>query len=246
MHNGPRSHFDRELGAQGIGNLLCGAVGALPMTGVIVRSSANVQAGATSRASAILHGLWLLAFVAALPFVLKLVPVASLAGVLVFTGVKLADPKSLTGLKRYGRTPMVIYALTALMIVATDLLTGVLVGFGLSIAFLAVKAAQLKVSLTYREDQPDQADLRLVGAATFLRVPQLTKVLEQVKPGTTLHVPLERVSYIDHACMELLEDWGRTQASNGMRLVIEPKALERRLEGQAPAGQPVMPTQAPA
>jgi len=246
MHNGPRSHFDRELGAQGVGNLLCGAVGALPMTGVIVRSSANVQAGATSRASTIFHGLWLLAFVAALPFVLKLVPVASLAGVLVFTGVKLADPKSLTGLKRYGRTPMVIYALTALMIVATDLLTGVLVGFGLSIAFLAVKAAQLKISLTYREDQPDQADLRLVGAATFLRVPQLTKVLEQVKPGTTLHVPLERVSYIDHACMELLEDWGRTQASNGMRLVIEPKALERRLEGQAPAGQPVMPTQAPA
>jgi len=132
------------------------------------------------------------------------------------------------------------------MIVATDLLTGVLVGFGLSIAFLAVKAAQLKVSLSYREDQPDQADLRLVGAATFLRVPQLTKVLEQVKPGTTLHVPLDRVSYIDHACMELLEDWGRTQASNGMRLVIEPKALERRLEGQAPAGQPVMSTQTSA
>jgi len=246
MHNGPRSHFDRELGAQGVGNLLCGAVGALPMTGVIVRSSANVQAGATSRASTIFHGLWLLAFVAALPFVLKLVPVASLAGVLVFTGVKLADPKSLTGLKRYGRAPMAIYALTALMIVATDLLTGVLVGFGLSIAFLAVKAAQLKISLTYREDDPQQAELRLVGAATFLRVPQLTKVLEQVKPGTTLHVPLDRVSYIDHACMELLEDWGRTQASNGMQLVIEPKALERRLEGQAPASQSVMPVQAPA
>jgi Sulfate permease and related transporters (MFS superfamily) len=87
IHNGQRTNFDQELSAQGIGNFLCGIVGALPMTGVIVRSSANVQAGAKTRASAVLHGLWLLAFVVALPSVLRMVPTASLAGVLVLTGL---------------------------------------------------------------------------------------------------------------------------------------------------------------
>ena len=86
MHNGQRSDFDKELSAQGVGNMLCGLVGALPMTGVIVRSSANVQAGATTRLSAIFHGVWLLAFVLLLSSVLQSIPVASLAGVLVYTG----------------------------------------------------------------------------------------------------------------------------------------------------------------
>jgi hypothetical protein len=97
MHSGQRSDFDRELSAQGVGNMLCGVLGALPMTGVIVRSSANVQAGAQTRASAIFHGLWLLAFVLLLSSVLQQIPVASLAGVLVYTGVKLVDFKAFEG-----------------------------------------------------------------------------------------------------------------------------------------------------
>ncbi|TWI57491.1 MFS superfamily sulfate permease-like transporter [Pseudomonas duriflava] len=231
MHQGPRSQFNRELSAQGVGNLLCGIVGALPMTGVIVRSSANVQAGAKTRASAILHGLWLLGFVAALPFVLKQIPIASLAGVLVYTGVKLASPAALQGLKQYGRTPIAIYAVTALTIVFTDLLTGVLLGFALSVATLAYKSSRLKITLVYDKDDETQAELRMIGAATFLKVPKLTQVLESIKPGTTLHVPLDRVSYIDHACMELLTDWERTHQASGMKLLIEPRALKRRLEG---------------
>ena len=89
MHSGQRSDFDKELSAQGVGNMLCGLVGALPMTGVIVRSSANVQAGATTRLSAMFHGVWLLGFVLLLSSVLQSIPVASLAGVLVYTGIKL-------------------------------------------------------------------------------------------------------------------------------------------------------------
>lgn len=81
MHDGPRTLYDKELRAQGVGNLLCGLAGALPMTGVIVRSSANVQAGAVSRASTMLHGGWILGFVAVLPFVLREVPMAALAGI---------------------------------------------------------------------------------------------------------------------------------------------------------------------
>ena len=231
MHNGQRSDFDKELTAQGVGNMLCGIVGALPMTGVIVRSSANVQAGATTRFSAIFHGVWLLAFVLLLSSVLQSIPIASLAGVLVYTGFKLVDLKAFRGLARYGRMPMFTYAATALAIIFTDLLTGVLVGFGLTLAKLAWKASRLKISLVDLP-QANEMELRLNGAATFLKVPALTQILAQVPAGNTLHVPLNYLSYIDHACLELFEEWGRANAAKGSKLMIEPRGLKRRLEGR--------------
>ena len=133
MHDGVRTNYNRELSAQGVGNMLCGVLGGLPMTGVIVRSSANVQAGAATRASAVLHGLWLLAAVAALPWALRAIPMAALAGVLVVTGwrlVSLVHFRHLLG--RYGLLPAGIWAATLATVVATDLLTGVLVGIALS------------------------------------------------------------------------------------------------------------------
>ena len=231
MHNGQRSDFDRELSAQGIGNMLCGLLGALPMTGVIVRSSANVQAGAQTRASAILHGVWLLGFVVVLGSVLQQIPVASLAGVLVYTGIKLVNVKAFRDLGRYGRMPMFTYAATALAIVFTDLLSGVLVGFALTLLKLAFKAARLKINLVPL-DEPGHLELRLSGAATFLKVPALTQTLESVPPGTTLHVPLGNLSYIDHSVLELLEDWGRSSLAAGSHLRIEQHGLKRRVEGR--------------
>jgi MFS superfamily sulfate permease-like transporter len=231
MHAGQRSDFDKELSAQGVGNVLCGLVGALPMTGVIVRSSANVQAGARTRLSTMFHGLWLLAFVLLLSSVLQSIPVASLAGVLVYTGCKLVDLKAFRGLGRYGRMPMFTYAATAAAIILTDLLTGVLVGFGLTLVKLAFKASRLKINLVPLE-QEGEMELRMVGSATFLKVPALTKVLETVPAGSTVHVPLANLSYIDHSCLELLEEWGRANAAQGSRLIIEPRGLKRRLEGR--------------
>jgi MFS superfamily sulfate permease-like transporter len=231
MHAGQRSDFDKELSAQGVGNVLCGLVGALPMTGVIVRSSANVQAGARTRLSTMFHGLWLLAFVLLLSSVLQSIPVASLAGVLVYTGCKLVDLKAFRGLGRYGRMPMFTYAATAAAIILTDLLTGVLVGFGLTLVKLALKASRLKINLVPLE-AAGEIELRMVGSATFLKVPALTKVLETVPPGSTVHVPLANLSYIDHSCLELLEEWGRASAAQGSRLIIEPRGLKRRLEGR--------------
>ena len=201
MHNGQRSDFDKELTAQGVGNMLCGIVGALPMTGVIVRSSANVQAGATTRFSAIFHGVWLLAFVLLLSSVLQSIPIASLAGVLVYTGFKLVDLKAFRGLARYGRMPMFTYAATALAIIFTDLLTGVLVGFGLTLAKLAWKASRLKISLVDLP-QANEMELRLNGAATFLKVPALTQILAKVPAGSTLHVPLNNLSYIEPPALQ--------------------------------------------
>ncbi len=122
MQQGPRTRYDRELFAQGVGNMVCGVLGALPMTGVIVRSSANVQAGGRTRLSAILHGVWLLIFVAGLAFLLRLIPTASLAAILVYTGYKLVNPKSVRELRKYGWGEVGIYAATVGTIVVTDLL----------------------------------------------------------------------------------------------------------------------------
>ena len=93
LHRGPRTKYDRELAAQGVGNSICGLLGVLPMTGVIVRSGANVEAGAVTRASAIMHGVWLLLFVSVIPFTLRYIPTSALAAILVYTGYKLAYPK---------------------------------------------------------------------------------------------------------------------------------------------------------
>lgn len=229
MHQGPRADFDRELTAQGVGNMLCGVLGALPMTGVIVRSSANVQAGARTRLSAMLHALWLLAAVVLLAALLEQIPVASLAGVLVCTGLKLIDLDALRQLGRYGRMAMLIHVATALTIVATDLLTGVLLGFALTLAQLAWQASRLKIGVV-RDGR--RVELRMQGAATFLRVPQLARALQGVPQDAWLHVPMAHLRYIDHACMELLEEWQRANQASGARLIIEARALTRRVEGR--------------
>jgi MFS superfamily sulfate permease-like transporter len=120
--------YSRELIAQGAGNMLCGVAGALPMTGVIVRSAANVRAGARTRLSAILHGVWLLGLVALAPGLLRLVPTASLAGLLVVVGLRLVNPGHIRVLARDGRLPVAVYAITLVTILATNLLTGVIAG----------------------------------------------------------------------------------------------------------------------
>ncbi len=227
IQQGPRTNYDRELMAQGVGNGICGMLGSLPMTGVIVRSSANVQAGAQSRLSAVLHGAWLLLFVVGLTFVLHLLPTASLAAMLVYTGYKLVDIKSVRELQSYGWSEVGIYAATVGMIVFTDLLTGVLVGVGLSAAKLLYRFShldsQLDINLT-----GNTAALKLRGAATFVRLPVLASELERVPRGAELHVDFEHLDYIDHACLELLMTWAKQHESVGGRLVIDWTSLHAR------------------
>lgn len=204
MHSGPRANFDRELSAQGVGNMLCGLVGALPMTGVIVRSSANVQAGAKTRWSAVMHGVWLLALVLVFPGVLRAIPMASLAGILVFTGIKLVDLQHLRGLRAYGKMPLVIYGATVAGIVAIDLLTGVIIGLGLSLLKLVLKATKLNI-LVEADHSRRQARLTLKGLATFVRLPQLAKALEEIPVDYRVEVQIQHLYYIDHSCLDLLK-----------------------------------------
>jgi MFS superfamily sulfate permease-like transporter len=232
MHGGQRTNYDRELIAQGVGNSICGLLGALPMTGVIVRSAANVQAGARTRKSAMLHGVWLLVFVCFLTPVLRLIPVACLAAVLVYTGYKLVDLRHLFELRRYGWSEVGIYLATLATIVATDLLTGVVVGIGLSAAKLLFTFAHLHTELR-PEIHANRVRLGLSGAATFLRLPRLAAALEQVPANTELHVDLEHLHYIDHACLELLTNWAKQHQTAGGTLIIDWDSLHAQFRNEA-------------
>jgi MFS superfamily sulfate permease-like transporter len=238
-----RTAYDRELFAQGVGNTLCGFVGALPMTGVIVRSSANIQAGAQTRLSAIMHGAWLLVFVVALSFLLRLIPTSSLAAMLVYTGYKLINVKAMAQLSKFGRGEVVIYAATVATIVFADLLTGVLTGIGLSALKLLYTFSHLQIKLHLPTDGKGMAVLKLYGSATFLRLPKLAAVLEQVPKGTDLQVDFRHLDYIDHACLELLMNWAKQHESTSGSLEIDWESLHARVrpDENVPEESMIMP-----
>jgi len=223
MHDGPRTKYNKELFAQGVGNMLCGAVGALPMTGVIVRSSANVQAGAVSRLSTIFHGVWILAFVALLPFVLRQVPSAALAGVLVVTGWKLVSLDHVRHLfARYGLLPALIWGATFVMVVATDLLTGVLVGMGLTLLELIPNLKKMRLDVAQRTLGEDESEIRLDGAATFIQLPKIAKVLDAAPNNGRVTLDTRGLTSLDHTVAEALSDWLKSKARAGVRVDLPP------------------------
>ncbi|HEV7280029.1 MAG TPA: SulP family inorganic anion transporter [Pirellulaceae bacterium] len=214
-----KTNYDQELAAQGVGNMICGVLGALPMTGVIVRSATNVQAGAKSRLSAILHGVWLLILVSFLAFMLRLIPIAALAAILVYTGYKLVNVKAIKELYKHGWWEVVVYFATMITIVVEDLLIGVVTGIVLSALRLLFVFSRLNIRLEFRE-QENIAILHLAGSATFLRLPILADKLEQVPPGSTLLVDLDELDHIDHACLDLLKNWSSSHEKTGGKMVI--------------------------
>lgn len=221
MHGGVRTNYDRELAAQGIGNMLCGLIGALPMTGVIVRSSANVQAGAVSRASTILHGVWLLAFVALLPAVLRQVPMASLGGVLVVTGWRLINLRHARELfKHHGPFPVAIWAATLFTVVAVDLLTGVIVGLALTGLELLPRLNRLGMRVRRREVRPGQYTLALAGNATFVQLPRLLRTLEAMPAEANIQVRTVGPFYLDHTCREAIADWAARRRRAGAQVIL--------------------------
>lgn len=235
MHSGPRTKYDQELAAQGVGNAICGALGVLPMTGVIVRSGANVEAGGQTRLSAILHGIWLLVFVSVLPAALRYIPLSALAAVLVFTGYKLAYPKIVPTLLKYGRGEVVIYVATIVTIVVTNLLAGVLLGLGLSLLKLLYAFSHLEVRKEVNAAE-NRVDLFLKGSATLIRLPLLAAELETLKPNTHIKVHIDEMDYIDHACIDLLTNWDRQHRGTGGSLEIEWEGLSRKYQARTNPG----------
>lgn len=219
MHDGVRTDYNQELKAQGIGNLCCGLLGALPMTGVIVRSSANIKAGAVSRASAVLHGVWLAAFVFLVPDLLAQIPTSALAAILVYIGWKLVDIQAIRSLHKHSRWEVAIYLVTLLAIVATDLLTGVLAGVGLAVLRVLISLAHLEVKVDGACDQV--VEVTLSGAATFLSLPKLSAALETVEKGKKVCLHLEPLLFVDHACLGAIEEFARLYERQGGTVVTE-------------------------
>ena len=227
MHIGARTNYDKELRAQGIGNMICGAFGALPMTGVIVRSAANVEAGATTRISAILHGAWLLLAVVAFPFVLNEIPTAVLAAILVYTGYKLVNIAQIRKIAEFGKQELVIYFVTLAGVVAIDLLTGVILGFVLATLKLVYTFSHLSIEVTH--DEPtNRTDVWMTGSATFFSIPQLSGALENAPGSSEVHIHVEKLDYIDHACLEMLSSWEKLHQSTGGSLIVEWNELVQR------------------
>jgi MFS superfamily sulfate permease-like transporter len=205
LHRGPRTDYDRELIAQGAGNAVCGALGALPMTAVIVRSAANVQAGAQTKVSRVLHGVWLLVFTVVVPGVLGIIPVAALAGLLVHAGCKLVPVREVRVLWRGHRGEVVVLGVTAVAIVVGNLFEGVLVGLALAIAKTAWVISHVHVET---EDRGAAGMVvRVMGNATFLRLPKLLDALEALPHDRDVRLELGGLRHVDHACAAALERW---------------------------------------
>ncbi|MET9823162.1 MULTISPECIES: SulP family inorganic anion transporter [Streptomyces] len=213
LHDGPRTQYDKELMAQGAGNTVCGVLGALPMTAVIVRSSANVGAGARTKASRVLHGVWLLLFAALLPSALALIPLPALAGILVHAGWKLIPFRGLVSLWRGHRGEALILVVTAVSIVAVNMFEGVLIGLALSVVKTAWEASHLRLEVVDKGAGPVQA--HLTGNATFLRLPKMLESLEALPQDRPVELDLSGLHHLDHACRTALENWAERHSAAG-------------------------------
>ncbi|MEU4208899.1 SulP family inorganic anion transporter [Streptomyces sp. NPDC026206] len=217
MHDGDPTDYNKELLAQGVGNTVCGVLGALPMTAVIVRSAANVQAGARTSLSRLLHGVWLLLFAVLLPAAIGIIPLAALAGVLVHAGCKLVPVKELAPLWRDHRGEAVILAVTALAIVTTSMFEGVVLGLLLAVVKSAWETSHVQAEV--RELTGGRLVVTVTGHATFLRLPRLLDTLESLPQDRPIELDLSGVRHLDHACRTALESWAARHNGAGVEAV---------------------------
>lgn len=207
---------DRELKAQGVGNMVAGLLGGLPITSVIVRSSANVHAGAQSRWSAVVHGALLLASVFALTAIVNLIPLACLATILIFTGYKLAKPSLFVAVAREGWDRFAPFIATIVGVLLTDLLIGIVIGIALSIA-LAIRANLRRTIVMARHH--DHFLLTFRKDVSFMGKVPLKRYLAQVPDHATLIVDAARADYIDPDVREMVEHFIEAAPTRG--IVIE-------------------------
>lgn len=224
QQHAPRTNYDRELFAQGIGNSICGAFQLLPGCGAVVRTGTNIVFGARTRLSTILHGVWLLLFCALFPQVIRLIPVSSLAAILVYTGVRLFKWRNFATFWKLGKGEFLVYVGTLGTIVIVDVLTGIITGVVLALLRLVYIFSHLDISLDL-DHENRKANLYLSGSATFIRLPKLADSLLRVPGNYELHVHLENLTYIDHACLDLLTNWEKQHEKAGGSLVLDWESL---------------------
>ncbi|MFG3615177.1 SulP family inorganic anion transporter [Nocardia sp. NPDC047654] len=209
MRPGHRTDFDRELIGQGSANVVSGLLGGLPIAAVIVRSITNANAGARSRASTVLHGVWILLFAVALAGLVRQIPTAALAGLLIFVGAQLIKLAHIRLARRAGE--MYVYLATVLGVVFLNLLQGMVIGLVLAFALLLWRVVRVTIAAA-----PVPGSRRWVvsidGTCTFLALPKLTAELAKVPAGADVTVEMT-VDFLDHATHEFLTEWARERES---------------------------------
>ena len=214
-----KSDLDRDLTAVGLGNMLSGFIGGLPMIAEIVRSSANVNSGAKTGWSNFFHGLVLLVFVALFPHLIHNIPLASLAVLLVYTGYRLASPQSFKQVLDVGLEQLFLFIVTIVSVLATNLLLGVLIGISVKLAVHLARGVWLgnlfKIHFTIQQKDNDLIVVKLFGSALFSNFLPLKKALERVENGKTLVFNFTDGYLIDHTVMGFIHEYSQDYIAQG-------------------------------
>jgi len=214
---------NKELRAQGVGNFLSGLVGALPMTAVIVRTSANVTGGALTKMSAILHGLWLLLAVILAPHILNRIPLSVLAAVLILVGWKLSAPKLFKEQWRLGKAQFIPFVVTVAAILLTDLLIGIGVGFLVGIFFVLKSNSHSAVTVVAHDKT--QLLIRFSKDVSFLQKPRVRALLRGVADGSSVVIDGSRSIHIDRDIEELVEDFMCSATNRNISVTLQKSSL---------------------
>ncbi len=202
------SSANTELKAQGIGNMLTGLVGGLPMTSVIVRTTANVNAGAKTKLSAIFHGIFLLLAVIIIPGLLNKIPMACLAAILIMIGVKLASPKVFMHMWRVGKYQFIPFVVTVVAVVLTDLLKGV--GIGLAVSIIFILRGNMKLAYYFKRNLHHEGEtihIDLAQEVSFLNKAAIKQTLAHLPSRSQVVIDAASTVYIDHDVLELIRDF---------------------------------------
>ncbi len=216
------TNTNRELMAQGTGNILSGLIGGLPITQVIVRSSANIQSGGQTKLSAILHGFFLLLFVALIPNVLNMIPLAVLASILFVVGYKLAKPSLFKQMYRLGMSQFLPFIVTILGIVFTDLLRGI--GLGLLVAIVVLLRNSLKNSHFLHKEVSNNGEkkvkMTLAEEVSFLNKGAILRSLNKLPEGTELTIDMSKSVSIDYDVLEIIDNFKKTADEKGIKMSL--------------------------
>ncbi|MDT8426508.1 MAG: SulP family inorganic anion transporter [Methyloprofundus sp.] len=208
---------NRELKAQGLGNIISGMIGGLPITSVIVRSSANINAGGQTRIASFIHGLLLVLSVMYLTTLLNLIPLACLAAILLQTGYKLAKPKLFINLYKQGWGQFLPFIITVIAILVTDLLQGIIIGIAVGLYF--VIRAHYHASISLKEED-NHFTLTLHKDVSFLNKALLRKMLLQITENSTVTIDASQAQFIDHDIREIFQDFLTTAPDDNIFVEI--------------------------
>ena len=212
-----KTNKDRELLAQGIGNMVSGFVGGLPLTAVIVRTSTNVAAGGKTKVSAILHGVWLLSLVLLIPNLLRLIPLATLACVLLTVGYKLTKPVYFRDMYKRGPHQLIVFVSTIAGILATDLLKGIFIGLGVALLFELRRPAFTCLEV---EEDDSNVHVKFIGNVSFFHKARVAKILNSIPRHKKLHIHGSKVVRVHVDVHEMILEYDTEIRKHGREIVF--------------------------